>query len=376
MENIIIPESLQITMDDVGWFNGADDREYGGSAHTGMPRRHCAEDYAAINELGRRLDMKINCAFIVGEWDDDNRLGKIKYLSKYGDNWNNAAYLGRDEMKAVADTINASPYIDIAVHGLLHNYYKPGVPYNNSDYFYVLDDKSYMAPESEVRARLDTFFDMLDHHGINKSINSFIPPTFRYIWDTISRILCEYGIRYVSTVFAPASMTMPEGMRRPVSAGVENGIITICRNNNPISWREVSSDLDGFEPLKGIFGCHWPNVLHIDPSRHGEVVDNWVRYFKRCADTYGIILSRDIAFAAVQTLFREYAVVSYADGAMTVDISKVPIVPGCERKFCISSRGEITSHSGCELSLYERRDGFVNYEVVPCAETMVFACGE
>ena len=32
MENIIIPKSLQIVMDDVGWFNGNDDRKRGGSA--------------------------------------------------------------------------------------------------------------------------------------------------------------------------------------------------------------------------------------------------------------------------------------------------------------------------------------------------------
>ena len=74
MNEILIPHSLQITLDDVGWFNGADDRPNGGSAHTGIARRHCAEDYAAINELGRRLNMRINCAFTVGEWDPGNRL--------------------------------------------------------------------------------------------------------------------------------------------------------------------------------------------------------------------------------------------------------------------------------------------------------------
>ena len=90
MENIIIPKSLQITMDDVGWFNGSDDRENGGSARTAMTRRHCHEDYLAINELGKRLNMRINCAFILGEWDPDNRLADVPYLSKYGKDWDNA----------------------------------------------------------------------------------------------------------------------------------------------------------------------------------------------------------------------------------------------------------------------------------------------
>lgn len=78
---MLIPSCLYITMDDLGWFCGTDDRPAGGSSRSGMPRRHCAEDYAAVNELGRRLNMKINCAFVLGEWDPDNRLKRIPYLS-------------------------------------------------------------------------------------------------------------------------------------------------------------------------------------------------------------------------------------------------------------------------------------------------------
>jgi len=373
MENIIIPNSLQITMDDVGWFNGADDRENGGSARTAMTRRHCAADYAAINELGRRLNMRINCAFILGEWDDDNRLRSIKYLSKYGDGWNNAAYLGKEEMQAVADTVNASPYIDIAVHGLMHNYFKPGLPYCNSDYFYKLDGGLFITPESEIRARLDAFFDLLDHHKINKTISSFIPPTFSYIWGSIEHILADYGIQYVSTVFDHPFFLVPEGFRTPQNAGVEQGLVILNRNNNFIRWKEISSDLDEREPCKGIFGCHWPNLLHEDPSRHGEVIDNWVRYFERCANTYGILLSRDIAFAATQSLYQEYTAVTYENGTMTADISSVPKTNGTSNAFYISAKGEITTHTGCELTVYERKNGFINYKVTPQANVMTFA---
>lgn len=174
-----------------------------------MPRRHCAEDYAAINELGRRLNMKINAAFVLGEWDDDNRLRKIKYLSKYGENWNNAAYFDKHEMNAIVEVINASPYIDIVLHGLLHNYYKPGLPYCNSDYFYRIDNLLYPIPDDEIRARFDAFFDMLNHHGVNKTVNSFIPPNFGYILGSMSKILKDYGIKYVSTICKYPSMQGP-----------------------------------------------------------------------------------------------------------------------------------------------------------------------
>ncbi len=363
MNGIVIPKSLQITMDDVGWFNGSDDRKNGGSARTAMPRRHCAKDYAAINELGKRLNMKINCAFVLGEWDDDNRLKKVKYLSKFGDGWNNAAFLGMEEMAAVKATVNASEYIDIAVHGLMHNYYNPNFPYSNSDYYYRENKVCRAIPEEEIRARLDSFFDMLDHHGINKKINSFIPPNFTYIWGSISHILKEYGIKYASTVFT--SMKMPAGTVQPVSVGIDNGIVTLNRNINFVPWYEISTNLDETEPVTGIFGCHWPNILHEDPERHGEVIDSWVRYFERCANTFGTVLSRDIAFAASQSLYCDYARVEFGGDAVKINTSAVPTIDGLDSSFIISSRSPIKSFDGCEISVYQEKDGFINYRVIP-----------
>ena len=372
MESIIIPKSLQITMDDVGWFNGSDDRENGGSARTAMTRRHCAEDYAAINELGKRLNMRINCAFVLGEWDPDNRLRRIKWLSKFGDGWDNAAYLGKEEMTAVADTVRNSDYIDIAVHGLLHNYYKPGIPYSNSDYFYRLNDKTYISPKEEIRARFDAFFDLLYHYKIKKTVNSFIPPTFSYIWGSMTDILSEYGIKYVSTVYDYPLMVAPSGFKIPRSVGVESAdVITLNRNNNDIPWYEISTNLDKMPVLHGIFGCHWPNMLHEDKERHGEIIDNWVRYFERCRDTYGIILSRDIGFAATQSLYEEYTKISCENGKTSLDLSEVPYAVGRGDSFYVSSRKPITEYRGCELSVYEKRADFINYELKPTKDRII-----
>ena len=118
MQNIMIPEPLQICMDDVGWHNGSDDRPNGGSARTAMPRRHCAEDYAAVEKLGEKLRMRINCGFVLGEWDPDNRLRGVPHATKYGSRWDNAAFLDRDETERCAALLRSSAWIDIAVHGL------------------------------------------------------------------------------------------------------------------------------------------------------------------------------------------------------------------------------------------------------------------
>ena len=53
MKSIIIPNPLQITMDDLGWFCGKDARDKMEPARTGITRRHCAEDYEVVNEIGK-----------------------------------------------------------------------------------------------------------------------------------------------------------------------------------------------------------------------------------------------------------------------------------------------------------------------------------
>jgi hypothetical protein len=82
MNQFVIPNALQIVIDDLGWMNSKDDRENKGPSRTAMPRNHVAEDYAAINALGKALGMRINCAFVIGEWDPDNRLKKLPNFSE------------------------------------------------------------------------------------------------------------------------------------------------------------------------------------------------------------------------------------------------------------------------------------------------------
>lgn len=367
METFLIPHSLQITMDDLGWFCGTDDRKAFGPARSGMPRRHCARDYEAVNELGRRLNMKINCAFVLGEWDPDNRLRAIPNLSKYGENWDNAAYFDPEEAAKSVAVLNDSPYIDIAIHGLLHNNYEPGSQYGNTDYFYKKEDTYYPVSEAQVRQRLDAWFDLVKYHGINQKINSFIAPNFVYRWDFLCHILKDYGVTYVSTVFDRIENS--EGM---FGGHIDHGMITLDRNFNDIPWYEVGSDPGKFPPHKGIFGCHWPNVLQMDPEGYPTVLDRWEAYFKQCAETFGIILSRDMEFCAAQTLHKRFAKVKTEGGKFVVDLTEVPKAKGLRNSFCISTRSPIGAYTGCEVQLLETHNGFWNYQIDPTDTRLTF----
>ena len=371
MAIMTIPRPLHIALDDLGWFCPTDDRAQGGPSRTGASRRHCYKDYLAVNELGKRLGMKISCAFVLGEWDPDNRLRSVKCLSKYGESWDNASFLDKEEMQRCVEAINASEYIDLTVHGLLHGYYTDGIDNTDeSDFYYRINKEPYIIPEAEVRHRLDCYFDLLDHYKINKKVNSFIPPTFTYRWDELSRILADYGIEYVLTIFRTMKY---EGDKKEIVDVEPNGIITIDRNNNIIPWNQMNCDYSAIDNgVSGVFGMHWPNLLHDDPDRNSEAVERAAEFFERCSQNFGTIISKGIKFCATQSLYCKYAKISEEDGVTTIDISGVPRLPQTDGLFYVSSKEPIETWIGCEVYDYEVKDGFATYAVKPISNVMRF----
>ena len=368
MKNIVIPDSLQITMDDLGWFCGEDGREKMEPARAGVKRNHEEEDYEVVNELGRRLGMKINCAFMLGEWDMDNRLKNIPHLSPYGENWDNASRFDKEKAKRFVDIINTSPYIDIAHHGLHHSYYIPGNVYSNSDFYFLKDGKWNEAPEDEVRMKIEAFYDIYELNGFKKEITSFVPPNFTYHLNHLSPVLKEYGILYLSTIFdriEPKTENLS-------SVEIENDIITVDRTNNLIDWDEMESNPLSLPDTVGIFGCHWANICHKDPKKNYTLVDNWVKYFERCKGNFGTILSTGISFHATQLLYKKYSAVKNENGVFAIDVSGVPKHKGMEDSFYISSEEVLENYSGCELEIYEKQKNFINYKVTPKGNILKF----
>ena len=364
--SVLIPRPAQIVVDDVGWFNGKDDRANGGPSRTGMPRRHVAEDIRALNDLGERLGMKINCAFIVGEWDPDNRLSVVPHLSKYGENWDNASYLDREEMARIVEAINESPYVDIALHGLLHGYYMDGVDNCDcSDYYYAKGGEITMVPADEIRLRVRLFRELLEYYGIKREIVSFVPPSFRYRWNELSGVLCELGFKYGSTIFATLNC---ENCERPSIVGVENGIVTVDRNINIYPWDSYECPFDDIPSIPGILGAHWPNFLHSDPARNGEIIDKAVKYFKMLGRKYGIILSRGIEFSAVQSMYHRFAAVEYGDRTVTVDISAISSSPVAGQPLVVSATDDIIAVTGGSVRLLEDMGGHKHYEILPSSD--------
>ena len=254
--------------------------------------------------------------------------------------------------------------MNLCVHGLMHGYYMDGVDSHDiSDYYYTIKKQRYMVSENEIRRRLEAFFDLLRCNGIDKKIDTMIPPSFVYNWNELSYILRDYGIRYVGTIYRHMRCGDEAA---PATIGIEkSGMITYDRHNNPIPWDAYGGPYEDLPLFSGVVGIHWPNLLHRDPLCNMETVDRAEAYFRRCGNEWGTILSHDVTFYVTQALYKLYAKAEERDGVLTVDLSDMPSVDGINDCFYVSSVKPITSGLGCTFSLYEKQTTHFTYKITP-----------
>ncbi len=235
-----------------------------------------------------------------------------------------------------------------------------------SDFYYRKDGVYYAVPENERRNRLDHFFRIYEEHGMTSKVENFIPPSFVYRDFEFSEVLKDYGIKYCEPFFCS---TLTVGANKPEVLDrvfVENGIISVDRGFNPIPWDSVDSDFDSIEEKPfGIMGLHWPNILNIDPAKHGETLKKILPYFERCSETYGIVMSRNMAFAATQELYKKYAKIEYPDNTCIIDLTEIPEASRRLDTFFISTKTTPEKFENCTLGEVQQKNGFINYEIKP-----------
>ncbi len=367
---VCIPHSFLIVVDDVGWWCGNDHRYKNGPSRSGIERRHCIDDYKAVIELGKSLNMRIKCGFVVGEWDRKNILANLRNSNKYGADWDNASRLD-PQIDDVCDFINAnSKYMELAMHGVMHMYWDDNQKMQHAE-FYQTDEKTgrnKMTPPDVIREHIEAYFEILQQNSLTTDIKSFIPPCFRYIYsrsdDQLSAILAEYGIKYVSTPFSSMQYT---GYEKPVSACVENGIITVDRTSDLTSWYAVDAKPPDIVK-KSYYGMHWPNLLNENPEKNTETVNRWINYFKKYKNNFEILTAKDNAEGSTQALYKRFTDINLNEDTLTLDFKRVDL-QGATRLgdfFYLNAKNDLTlsaDNSIC-ISISKIHKEYATYKVV------------
>jgi hypothetical protein len=312
-----IPMPLLLVIDDVAWWSGKDGHENNEPFRTGISRNHCIEDYQAIIDLGKAIDMRIQAAFVLCEWDRENILKELPESTWMGRDWAN--YTDCNMLDAVAKLLNEnSNYIDVSLHSLAHEFWDDNGKMSRAEW---ADEHGTMRPVEMVKKHLDAFFEIVKQNKLTMPINSFIPPAFRHRFEGgFSPILKEYGIDFISTDFE--RLVDVEKLPHKLF-GVDNGIPTICRGRNGIPWFELNPNIDDKIFTGPICGIHWPNVLHHDPVRNGEVVEYWAKNLKKQSGRPDLILSKDMNECWSQLAHQCYTKVTYENNELQFNFNEL-----------------------------------------------------
>jgi hypothetical protein len=170
---------------------------------------------------------------------------------------------------------------------------------------------------------------------------------------------------------------------------VIDGVIFVNKAMNPrvIPWEAYGIDPEtladySFEYNNGtghaeraVYGTHWPNFLQYNPLRNTDTLDAWTKHFKRQAEIFGVMLSKDIAFCASQAVYRKRAVLDFKKDALFIDLSTVDGAGalGLSDTFYVSLDKSIAPKGakGASVLLYEEHGTFNTYELKRTGEGFV-----
>lgn len=372
-DSVVIPSALQICLDDVMWHEGEDMRYKGLPSRTGMPRKHLPSDYTVINEIGKGVNMKILCLMCLAEWDKDNFLTHEIGTTYQPHTWDRASKIDMEYAKKCFEIAESSEYIEYGLHGLNHgNYDEQGRQITEIEYFEYKDPNSRVIScqsEEEILHRFELFFKIYDSWGFKKKIRAFgepnEPPKYIKAEDVLplANALKKYGISYWMNYWMSDTVYF-------------DSILYMAKSRNVCPpWNAYDVDpthirdfvLESDEKEFTILGLHWPNFLRFDEENNMQSVPLWINYLKRQSEIFGLMLSRDIAFAGNQHIYRRLSKTDFFDKKMTIDVSGVykqkSITP--DGRFCLSVKNGLTpmSGKGCSFKLYEKHNDFCTYEI-------------
>ena len=375
-DKLCVPVAIQLRVDDVAWHFGDDERYKDHPSRSGIPRMHQPMDYRALHELGKALNMKVNCSLVIGEWDKDNLLRGVPHVTWDPEGWDRASEIDMAYAKACFEALEGSEYLDYNLHGLLHGYYDKGKLITESQYYPCAYDsekqcytrKNVFLSKDEFRRHLELFYAIYDAWGFKKKIVCFASPCG-------ARFTPEENADYVDVLKEFGMLYWHNGWRdwprdrKYNRTAVVNGMI-INRTCGNLPWDAYDADPQ-YIPIRSDLTpdlCyHWTNFIRWNPENDLERVPAWADYFRRQAEVWGIMLGRNVAFSDSQGVYSQYAELTETEDQVVIDLEKVDAAGAIalHNDFCVSVRNgvEPVVIEGGTPELFETKKEFRTYRI-------------
>ena len=373
MENMIIPVGRAIIVDDVGWFNGEDERMKNGSARSAIPRFHTPSDVKALNAVAEGLGVKIGCSLVLGEWDKNNRLRNVPHVTANPDTWDAKGNMNMEYVEAYFETLEESAGLEYYVHGLMHAYYIEGKLHTARQYYPTIFDKDgkdigfVWLPQDEFRDMIELFYEIYNDWGFKKELKTFVSPCgCRGTVDDegnieYAKVLREFGMDYWANGW----------MNHKAHVDTIEGMIT-SKGRCIAPWNAYGINPKHLSPLdkKSIdthIGAHLANFIRYNPEDNFEYTDAWVKYFDENYNYFGSMLAKDNSESSSQTLYSKFAKVEKTADGYTIDLSAVDALcaVGLKNELFVSFKDGTSPRNveGGTITLHDDRAGYKTYKI-------------
>ena len=376
LQDIILPTAVTVRVDDVGWFEGADERYTNRPARSGLPRRHVPDDFRVLHEIGRGLNTKILCNLVLGDWDINNRLHGVPNLTWNEAGWDAARTVNanRAHFDEVFDILEGSEHLEYGLHSLEHGYFVDG-KHIDGCHFYPRrgrNERGEVVREAITPEELDRifslFFEIYNDWGFKKKIKVFAAPCGAYGKPTddfnraLARAMRRHGIGIWQWGGWPGEAVVEDMIFLRSALGF---ITWNAFSIDPAYFPNVFTDPRnrGFTPN---FIAHLTNFIQFQPEKNFDYVPAWIDYLRRITSPFGALIGRDNEQSASQAVYTTYAKTDTVDGGYRIDLAPVDAVRNevVEDEFFVSLRERaLPTVTGGKISVHECRPDHVIYKI-------------
>lgn len=376
MTKIIFPRPFAIAIDDLGWIKGHNEGEEGyGPYRTGISRHMTLADYHAVQDLAKRVGVRLQALFILGEMDRENFLGAFPTTTQMRQNWDNTENISQLQLDMMEYVKSEAAYIEFGLHGVGHEYWPEDGKRRRAEWYNTQDDHPW--PEEDIRNHVECFIRIMKQYGISKENGhsfpqSFVPCAYSYYWNpqgsySLGKVLGDYGVRFANTDFTQIPESNPP---LEIGGGFDHKVHVMNRYNYGNLWSAQGKlpETPLADQPTDYIETHWPNLLFSESETQEEVTSKWVKYYQEVQATADRYCAKNTAQMHSQWLYNRHTkITETTPGTVEIDNTDMPadIYRGCfpnnlVLKVALKAGEHIESASinGEPIPAYNEAEGF------------------
>jgi hypothetical protein len=333
--SLFFPRPFAAGIDDLGWRNGSNlsANNPPGPLRTGVKRTHDLIDYKNIIDVAKEIGVRIQCLFVLGDFDRENTLSKYPTTTPWRERWDNSKWVNDEQFEIMEYICNEAGYMEFGIHGIYHEYWADDGIQRRAEWYNLIDRNPW--PEEILQGHIQAFREIMAQYSLSLKNGhsfpeSFVPCAYGYFWNpggdySLGKLLAEAGVKYASTDFGQIPELFPP--QEVNGGGFDHGIHVINRMNYGNTWYELASLPKVLIEMQGtdIIESHWANWLASDDILQHNVKVQWTNYYRAVQQLSNRYIAKNTEQLHSQWLYNKYTLISETDeGSWVIDNTQMP----------------------------------------------------